>query len=81
MAVGRYAAIRACLTECWLLLCNRFCGIVLVWAEVSSCFLAAHMTDLAPLWRGFFCEFSLALCNHLSYCIGGVCRCSHRQTP
>jgi hypothetical protein len=26
-------------------LCNRFC-IVSVWAEVSSCFLAAHMTRL-----------------------------------
>jgi hypothetical protein len=23
--------------------------------RVSSLFLAAHMTDLAPLWRGFFC--------------------------
>jgi hypothetical protein len=32
-----------------------------VWAEVSSCFLAAHMTDLAPLRRGFFMRFP-ALC-------------------
>jgi hypothetical protein len=62
-------------------LCNRFCGIGLGVGRISSCFLAAHMTDLAPLRRGFFCEFSLALCNHLSYCIGGVCRCSHSASP
>jgi hypothetical protein len=34
--------------------CNRFCGSVSVWAEVSSWFLAAHMTDLAPLPGGAF---------------------------
>jgi hypothetical protein len=56
---------------CGRVLCNRFCGIVSVWAEVSSCFLAAHMTDLAPLRRGYFCEFSRALCNRLWYGVGG----------
>lgn len=35
-------------------LCNRFCGIVSVWAEVSSCFLAAHMTRLSPAAAGLF---------------------------
>jgi hypothetical protein len=39
---------------CGRVLCNRFCGIVSGWGRVSSCFLAAHMTDLAPPQRGFY---------------------------
>ena len=56
-------------------LCNRFCGIVSMRAEVSSCFLAAHMTDLAPLRRGFFCAARCATdCGMVSVGLPGAPR-------
>jgi hypothetical protein len=49
--------------------------------RVSSSFFSAALIDLAPLPGGAFSAISLALCNHLSYCIGGFAGRRNSASP